>query len=208
MGLTCQSVARRPSRISCFMRSGSLPASGNGSSKDCAAGVMLYHGKASFVDPHTIRFPLNPPAHDCQPVSQSAGDVLLQGDIILIATGSSPVRPPGFPFDHDRVHDSDEVLQLERLPRSMAVIGAGVIGCEYACTFAALGTKIWIIDGPGNCCRSSIRRSRRHLKRRCDAGLASSSSGTARSRDAWRPGRAISSWRWSRAARCLWMACW
>ena len=70
-----------------------------------------------------------------------------RGETILIATGSSPVRPPGFPFEHDRVHDSDEVLQLERLPAVDGRRRRGVIGCEYACTFAALGTKVWIIDG-------------------------------------------------------------
>src|SRR5262245_37725864 len=106
-------------------------------------GVILYHGTASFVDPHTLR--VVPESPNSQ--TGETGGLLLRGKVILIATGSSPVRPPGFPFEHDRVHDSDEVLQLERLPRSMAVVGAGVIGCEYACTFAALGTKVWIIDG-------------------------------------------------------------
>ncbi len=110
-------------------------------------GVMLYHGAASFVDPHTLRVVSEPTGPDARLGGQGAGEVVLRGETILIATGSSPVHPPGFPFEHDRVHDSDEVLQLERLPRSMAVVGAGVIGCEYACTFAALGTKIWIIDG-------------------------------------------------------------
>ena len=108
-------------------------------------GVMLYRGTASFVDPHTrARGPGGEPGPGSEP---GGAEVLLRGETILIATGSSPVRPPAFPFEHDRVHDSDEVLQLERLPRSMAVVGAGVIGCEYACTFAALGTKVWIIDG-------------------------------------------------------------
>ena len=89
------------------------------------------------------------PAHD--PASrdqvQDTGHVWLGADRILIATGSSPVQPPGFPFKHARVLDSDEILQLDRLPRSLAVVGAGVIGSEYACTFAALGTGVWVIDG-------------------------------------------------------------
>ncbi len=65
----------------------------------------------------------------------------------MIASGSSPVQPPGFAFKHPRILDSDEILQLDRLPRSLAVVGAGVIGSEYACTFAALGTGVWVIDG-------------------------------------------------------------
>jgi NAD(P) transhydrogenase len=110
-------------------------------------GVMLYHGTASFIDSHTLKVAPASTGANTRSNVPGAGEIILQADKILIATGSSPVRPPGFPFEHDRVHDSDEVLQLERLPRSMAVVGAGVIGCEYACTFAALGTKIWLIDG-------------------------------------------------------------
>ncbi len=64
-----------------------------------------------------------------------------------IATGSSPVRPPEFPFDHPRVHDSDEILEIAALPKTLAVVGAGVIGAEYACTFTALGVKVYLIDG-------------------------------------------------------------
>jgi NAD(P) transhydrogenase len=109
-------------------------------------GIMLYHGTASFVDPNTLRVVPEGTETDAA-IDGGPAEVLLRGETILIATGSSPVRPPEFPFEHNRVHDSDEVLQLERLPRSMAVVGAGVIGCEYACTFAALGTKIWIADG-------------------------------------------------------------
>lgn len=102
--------------------------------------ITVHHGLASFVDPHTLR--ITPGEGD-----DPGAEVVIRGEVILIATGSSPVRPEMFPFEHDRVHDSDEILQLGRLPQSMAVVGAGVIGCEYACTFAALGTKIWLVDG-------------------------------------------------------------
>ncbi|MFO0891985.1 MAG: Si-specific NAD(P)(+) transhydrogenase [Isosphaeraceae bacterium] len=105
--------------------------------------ITVHHGTASFVDPHTLR--VVPAGVD--PASRAGDGLLIRGEFVLIATGSSPAHPPGFPFEHDRVHDSDEVLQLARLPRSMAVVGAGVIGCEYACTFAALGTRVWIVDG-------------------------------------------------------------
>jgi NAD(P) transhydrogenase len=118
-------------------------------------GVVLYRGMASFVDPHTIRVvpqvtgeavgagPGTGIAND----SDGTGAVLLKAERIFIGTGSSPVQPPGFPFKNPRVLDSDEILQLDRLPRSLAVVGAGVIGSEYACTFAALGTGVWVIDG-------------------------------------------------------------
>ena len=125
-------------------------------------GVVLHHGMASFVDPHTIRVVTEVHSRDAGHGAGAVGhhhdhnaghgharttEIRLHGDIILIATGSSPVRPPVFPFDHPRVLDSDTILQLDRLPRSLAVIGAGVVGSEYACTFAALGTEVWIVDG-------------------------------------------------------------
>jgi NAD(P) transhydrogenase len=71
----------------------------------------------------------------------------LRGERILIATGSSPLRPPEFPFGDERVHDSNEILELRTLPRRLAVIGCGVIGSEYASTFAALGCEVHLVDG-------------------------------------------------------------
>ena len=94
--------------------------------------VETFHGPASFVDPNTVRV---------------GSDTFLRGEKILIATGSSPARPPEFQFEHPRVHDSDEILEIGMLPKTMAVVGAGVIGAEYACTFAALGVEVHLIDG-------------------------------------------------------------
>ena len=96
----------------------------------------VYRGTAAFEDPHTIL------------VQPTAGSevIRLHSGHILIATGSSPVRPAIFPFDSPRVFDSDSILSLEHLPKVMAVVGGGVIGSEYACTFSALGTKVHVID--------------------------------------------------------------
>jgi NAD(P) transhydrogenase len=98
--------------------------------------VDLFRGLGSFTDPHTIRVS-----------GGGSGEVELRAAKILIATGSSPLRPKEFLFSDARVHDSDEILEIERLPRTLAVIGAGVIGAEYACTFAALGCQVDLIDG-------------------------------------------------------------
>ena len=98
--------------------------------------VERFHGAANFIDPHTV----------CV-LGPDGAKTLLRGDFILIATGSSPVRPPEFAFADDRVHDSNEILALKTIPRTLAVVGAGVIGAEYACTFAALGVKVHVIDG-------------------------------------------------------------
>ena len=102
----------------------------------------VYFGTASFVDPHTLSVVPLPKG------GEAAGEpILLRGENILIGTGSSPVRPTTFPFDKCEIYDSDSILALDRIPKTMAVIGAGVIGSEYGCTFAALGAKVYIVDG-------------------------------------------------------------
>jgi NAD(P) transhydrogenase len=98
--------------------------------------IDFFPGTAVFENPHTLRA-ANP----------ASGAWALQGEKILIATGSSPFRPPLFPFDQPHIYDSDTILSLDRLPRSLAVVGAGVIGSEYACIFAALGVEVHLIDG-------------------------------------------------------------
>ena len=102
-------------------------------------GIQRVAGSARFVEPNVV---------EVTPATRSRPSVRrLRGRFFLIATGSQPVRPPEFPFEHPRVWDSDEVLELERLPRSLAVIGAGVIGSEYASTFRALGAEVHVVDG-------------------------------------------------------------
>jgi NAD(P) transhydrogenase len=103
----------------------------------------VFYGMASFVDPHTVTvLPL--PDKDR---SEAPEPLLLRGEYILIATGSSPVRPDLFFSGDGEIYDSDTILNLHRIPKTMAAIGAGVIGSEYGCTFAALGAKVHIIDG-------------------------------------------------------------
>lgn len=71
----------------------------------------------------------------------------LTGDIILIATGSQPFRPPEIPFADPDVYDSDTILEVDAIPDSLVVIGGGPVGCEYASIFAALGVEVTVIDG-------------------------------------------------------------
>jgi len=101
--------------------------------------VRRITGSARFVTPHIVE------------VARGSGSRhaprRLHGRFVLIATGSVPARPPVFPFEHPRVWDSDEILELEVLPRRLAVIGAGVIGSEYASTFRALGVEVHVVDG-------------------------------------------------------------
>jgi NAD(P) transhydrogenase len=99
--------------------------------------IDLYHGRGTFEDAHTLTV---------APIAGGA-PITLRGDVILIATGSVPSRGRGIPFEDPRVYDSDEILEMQKLPRTMAVVGAGVIGCEYATIFAALGIRVTVIDG-------------------------------------------------------------
>jgi NAD(P) transhydrogenase len=98
-------------------------------------GVELVYGVGRLVDATTVE------------VVDDDGDTRrLTADAILIATGSHPFRPPGIPFDDPDVHDSDSILEIDRLPASLAILGGGVIGCEYASTFAAMGTQVHLFE--------------------------------------------------------------
>jgi NAD(P) transhydrogenase len=93
--------------------------------------VGLLPGDAVFVDPHTVR----------------VGDELVHAGRIVIAVGTRPSRPESVAFDDRTIIDSDGLLKLERrVPRTMTVVGAGVIGVEYASMFGALGTKVTVVD--------------------------------------------------------------
>lgn len=71
----------------------------------------------------------------------------ISAEKIVIATGTRPARPTTVPFDNKTVFTSDELLKLERLPKTMIVVGGGVIGVEYACMLAALGVKVTLVEG-------------------------------------------------------------
>jgi NAD(P) transhydrogenase len=100
--------------------------------------IELVRGRASFADVHTVS------------VSSAQGTRQLRGEVILISTGSKPHRPAEMAFDDIRVFDSDSFLQMDHIPHSLAVIGGGVIGCEYASIFVALGVKVTLVDGRGS----------------------------------------------------------
>jgi NAD(P) transhydrogenase len=101
--------------------------------------VTLYKGTASFADEHTVA--VKP---------ERCPEVHIHGEVILIATGSYPHRPPVFPFHDPRIFDSDTILTLQDVPGTLLVVGGGVIGCEYACIFAALGVRVTVVEKRGN----------------------------------------------------------
>jgi NAD(P) transhydrogenase len=98
--------------------------------------VDLIHGFASFEGPNTVA--VHTPRNE---------KLTLHGEVILIGTGSAPHRAPEIPFDDQVVFDSDSILQMGTIPKSLAVIGGGVIGCEYASIFTALGVEVALVDG-------------------------------------------------------------
>ena len=98
-------------------------------------GIATIQGAARFLDAHTIEVT----RYGLEPRIVTAGT-------ILIATGSTPLAPVGYDTDGEVIHDSDSLLTLQRIPPSMVVVGGGVIGCEYACIFAALGVRVTLVN--------------------------------------------------------------
>jgi NAD(P) transhydrogenase len=97
--------------------------------------VTTVQGQARIVDAHTVEV-----SRFREPVQR------LTADVLLVATGSHPVRPDSIPFDGETVVDSETLLTLREIPTRLIVIGGGVIGCEYAGTFAALGVRVTLIN--------------------------------------------------------------
>jgi len=97
--------------------------------------VQQMRGTARFVDVQTIE------------VTKEDGEVLhVQAESVLLAVGTRPFKPSHIPFDGSSIIDSDEILEIKELPRSMIVIGAGVIGIEYATIFSALDTAVTVVE--------------------------------------------------------------
>ncbi len=99
------------------------------------SGVERVHGHARFVSAHAVQIQ-----------SVTGEKVTVKAKNVIIATGSRPRTPPNIPVDHENFFDSDSVLSMTYLPRSLTVIGGGVIACEYASVFAALGVRVVMID--------------------------------------------------------------
>jgi NAD(P) transhydrogenase len=97
--------------------------------------VTLLTGSGRFVDPHTLAI-----------ADPGGREHTVRAEKVVIATGTVPARPSTVDFDDVTIIDSDGIVNLDRVPRSMVVVGAGVIGIEYASMFAALGTKVTVVE--------------------------------------------------------------
>ena len=99
-------------------------------------GIGMVCGMASFVDPHTIQIQL----------ADGDGTRTVSAETIVIATGSEVAQVGDIAFDGEHILNSDSILTMATIPKTLTVVGAGVIGCEYASMFAALGTRVTLID--------------------------------------------------------------
>ncbi len=99
-------------------------------------GVQLFAGNATIVNEHTVHLNF---------VGQKGEDELTTR-CIMIAVGTTVAKPPGIPIDGETIFTSDGLLKLDHLPKTLTVVGGGVIGCEYACMFATLGTRVTLVE--------------------------------------------------------------
>jgi NAD(P) transhydrogenase len=97
-------------------------------------GVDLIHGLGSFIDPHHVR------------VENNNGFSDLEGEYIILATGTKPATNPKVPINGRNIINSDQILAMPQVPRTLIVVGGGVIGVEYACMFATLGVRVIIVE--------------------------------------------------------------
>ena len=97
--------------------------------------IQFFHGKATFVNPHQLD--VRSPSGETRSIT---------GEKIIIATGSYPRQAENIPIDHEHLYDSDSILSIVYLPKSLTVLGGGVIASEYASIFLALGVEVTMID--------------------------------------------------------------
>jgi len=97
--------------------------------------IEVFHGHGSFVDKNQVKI-----------TADDGSEKIIKGEKIIIATGSKPITPAAFNYDKNRVITSTEALNITKVPKSMAIIGGGVIGLELGSVFARLGTQVDVIE--------------------------------------------------------------
>ncbi len=97
-------------------------------------GIEVLTGTASFTDPHHIH------------VVSSKNQSDYEADNVIIGTGTKPAESPLVPFNNRNIINSDQILQMPEVPKTLIVVGGGVIGVEYTCMFATLGVRVTLIE--------------------------------------------------------------
>ncbi|MCM2323863.1 MAG: Si-specific NAD(P)(+) transhydrogenase [Oligoflexia bacterium] len=122
-----------------------------------AAGVATFHGRARFTSPNDVE------------VASEKGVTILTSSLLIVAVGASPRAPARLKVAGRGIFDSDSILSLPKVPKSLLVLGGGIVGCEYASMFAALGTRVTLVDRRQEILaavdREIVRRLTDHLER-------------------------------------------
>lgn len=95
--------------------------------------ITVFRGFGQFISPYEVKV-------------SGQDSTIIAADKIIIATGSEPRNIPAFPFDYKKIHDSTSLLALKKLPKSIVIVGGGVIGCEFASLYAILGVEVTILE--------------------------------------------------------------
>lgn len=95
--------------------------------------ITVFQGFGKFISPNEIKI-------------SGQDNTIINADKVIIATGSEPRNIPAFPFDYERIHDSTSLLEMKTLPKSIAIVGGGVIGCEFASLYSTLGVEVTILE--------------------------------------------------------------
>lgn len=95
--------------------------------------IKIFRGFGKFIAPHTIKI-------------TGQDNIEIVADKIIIATGSEPRNIPTFPFDYKKIHDSTSLLEIRDLPKKLAIVGGGIIGCEFASLYSVLGVEVTILE--------------------------------------------------------------
>ena len=150
--------------------------------------MTVFEGNARFLDAHTME------------VASDDGFTMLRGDNFVIACGTRPAHDAGIPIDGKRIFDSDQVHELQELPRELIVVGAGIIGLEYASMFAALGVKVTLLDKKPTVLDFADREIVESL---CSSSCANSAPSFDSERE-WRA--SVTIWKRDRVLRASWRA--
>lgn len=119
--------------------------------------ITIITGRARFVNAHEVE------------VTSKRGQEIVTGDVVIVATGARPVAPQHLAIDGKTVLDSDTILNLKDVPKTLVVLGGGIIGCEYASMFSMAGTKVILVDRRHEILASVDREIVDHLMQRFES---------------------------------------
>lgn len=131
-------------------------------------GITLFNGRARLIGPNEVE--ISPPKPPKGSETRSPAKERITADFIVLATGARPVCPAHLGHDGKVVHDSNTIIGMKKIPKAIVVLGAGIIGCEYASMFSMAGSKVYLVDRRNEILASVDREIVTHLVERFVAG--------------------------------------